>query len=135
MNFVGGCIFNEKGQVLLQRRQDKNKWGFPGGAIELGESAENAVKREIKEETGLDVIVSKLIGIYTDYYDEYPNGDKAQCITIFLELKKVSGELSYSDEETLELRYFSLNEVPDLVNKQHEEFLKDIIDNNYGILK
>ena len=135
MNFVGGCIFNEKGQVLLQRRQDKNKWGFPGGAIELGESAENVVKREIKEETGLDVIVSKLIGIYTDYYDEYPNGDKAQCITIFLELKKVSGELSYSDEETLELRYFSLNEVPDLVNKQHEEFLKDIIDNNYGILK
>jgi len=135
LNFVGGCIFNEKGQVLLQRRQDKNKWGFPGGAIELGESAENVVKREIKEETGLDVIVSKLIGIYTDYYDEYPNGDKAQCITIFLELKKVSGELSYSDEETLELRYFSLNEVPDLVNKQHEEFLKDIIDNNYGILK
>ena len=119
----------------MQRRQDKNKWGFPGGAIELGESAENVVKREIKEETGLDVIVSKLIGIYTDYYDEYPNGDKAQCITIFLELKKVSGELSYSDEETLELRYFSLNEVPDLVNKQHEEFLKDIIDNNYGILK
>ena len=135
MNFVGGCIFNEKGQVLLQRRQDKNKWGFPGGAMELGESAESVVKREIKEETGLDVTVSKLIGIYTDYYDEYPNGDKAQCITIFLELKKVSGELSYSDEETLELRYFSLNEVPDLVNKQHEEFLKDIIDNNYGILK
>lgn len=48
LNFVGGCLFNEKGQVLLQRRQDKNKWGFPGGAMELAESAEVAVKRSSK---------------------------------------------------------------------------------------
>ena len=40
--FAGGCIFNEKGEVLLQRRGDTNKWGFPGGAIELGETPEMA---------------------------------------------------------------------------------------------
>ncbi len=38
--FAGGCIFNDKGEVLLQRRGDTNKWGFPGGAIELGETPE-----------------------------------------------------------------------------------------------
>ena len=55
--YAGGCIFNEKGEVLLQKRTDCNKWGFPGGALELGETPQMAAKREVKEETGLDVKV------------------------------------------------------------------------------
>ena len=51
--FAGGYIFNEKGEVLLQRRGDTNKWGFPGGAIELGETPEMAAIREAKEDTYL----------------------------------------------------------------------------------
>lgn len=135
LNFVAGCIFNNKGEILLQRRQDKNKWGFPGGAIELGESAEIAIKREVKEETGLDVEVLNLIGIYTDYYDEYPNGDKAQCITILLKLLPTSEDLSCSDTETLELKYFPINHVPTLVNKQHEDFLNDLKNNKVSIIR
>lgn len=53
--FAGGCIFNDKGEVLLQKRADSNKWGFPGGVIELGETPQMAAIREVKEETGLDV--------------------------------------------------------------------------------
>ena len=49
LNFVGGCIRNSEGKFLLQKRSDKNKWGFPGGAMELGESASDTAKREIKE--------------------------------------------------------------------------------------
>lgn len=135
LNFVGGCIRNSQGEVLLQRRSDKNKWGFPGGAIELGESATTAVKREVKEETGLDVDVCGLIGIYTDYYDEYPNGDRAQTILIFLDLTPVGGILSNDADETLELRYFSLNQMPPLVNRQHEDALKDIKEYRYGVIR
>ena len=51
--FAGGCIFNEKREVLLQRRGDTNMWGFPGGAIELGETPEMAAIREAKEDTYL----------------------------------------------------------------------------------
>ena len=40
--FAGGCIFNDQGKVLLQRRGDSHKWGFPGGAIEPGEAPEIA---------------------------------------------------------------------------------------------
>ena len=80
--FAGGCIFNEKREVLLQKRGDSNKWGFPGGAIELGETPQMAAIRETKEETGLEVEVGRLIGIYTDCNMEYPNGDKAQSICI-----------------------------------------------------
>lgn len=61
------------------------------------EVAEIAIKRKIKEETRLDVEVLNMIGIYTDYYDEYSNGNKAQCITIFFKLVPTSEELSCLD--------------------------------------
>ena len=121
--FAGGCIFNEKGEVLLQKRADSSKWGFPGGAIELGETPQMAAAREVKEETGLDVEVGKLIGIYTDLDMAYPNGDKAQSIMIAFELKVIGGELSCDKEETIELKYFPVDHTPPLFCKQHEELL------------
>lgn len=124
--FAGGCIFNEKGEVLLQRRYDSNKWGFPGGAIELGETPQMAAIREVKEETGLDVEVNNLIGIYTDCSMEYPNGDKAQSILIAYYLNVLGGKMFCDQEETLELKYFSLDNMPELFCKQHEDILCDI---------
>lgn len=135
LNFVGGCIKNEKGEILLQKRKDKQVWGFPGGALEIGESVEIAAKREIKEETGLDVIPKKIIGIHSNYYDEYPNGDKVQPLSIFLELDCVGGELCCDNDETLDLKYFNIDCIPKLVNKQHEDFLEDIRNNNSGVLR
>lgn len=126
LTFAGGCIFNESGEVLLQKRADFNKWGFPGGAIELGETPQMAAIREIKEETGLDVEIIKLIGVYTDFDVQYPNGDEVQSICIAYELKVTGGELLAEDNETLELKYFALDNLPPLFCSQHEELAKDI---------
>ena len=127
--FAGGCIFNERGEVLLQRRGDENKWGFPGGAIELGETPVMAAVREVKEETGLDVKVGRLIGVYTDCDMKYASGDEAHSIVIGYELKAIDGNLFCDGEETLELRYFSQANKPELFCKQHEEFWDDIFGN------
>ncbi len=124
--FAGGCIFNDKGEVLLQRRGDTNKWGFPGGAIELGETPEMTAIREAKEETGLDVEVGKIIGVYTDCDMKYASGDEAHSIMIGYELKVVGGELYCDGGETLELKYFAPDDMPELFCKQHEEFWRDI---------
>lgn len=66
--------------LRIQRRGDSHKWGFPGGAVEPGEAPEMTAVREAKEETGLDVSIGKLIGVYTDPDIIYPNGDQAQSI-------------------------------------------------------
>ena len=124
--FAGGCVFNDVGEVLLQRRGDSNKWGFPGGAIEIGETPEMAVVREFKEETGLNVEAGSLIGIYTDCDMKYASGDEAHSICIVYELKVMGGELFCDKVETLELRYFDLNDLPELFCKQHEELARDI---------
>jgi len=131
--FAGGCLMNDHGQVLLQKRGDSGLWGFPGGAIELGESPEAAAIREAREETGLEVAVGSLIGIYTDCQMSYPNGDQAHSICIAYELKHTGGTLGSDDPETAALRWFSLEEEPALFCRQHQAMWEDLRAGNRGV--
>ena len=123
---ASGCIFNENGEVLLQRRGDCDQWGFPGGTVELGETPQMAAIREVREETGLDVLVGDLIGIYTDFDVKCPNGDQFQSILIAYELTATGGKLFCDQEETKELAYFNINDAPELFCKQHNDILSDV---------
>ena len=102
-------------------------WGFPGGALELGETPEMAAIREVKEETGLDVEIVELIGIYSDLDAVCPNGDRYQSICVAYMLSVIGGELYCDHDESLDLQYFSLHNTPALFCKQHEAMLSDLI--------
>ena len=102
-------------------------WGFLGGAVEFGESVAEAAIREVKEESGLDVEITSLYGVYSKYYAEYANGDKAQPVVHLFKAKVIGGQLIDGNEETLELKYFDLSEAPQMFCKQHQDALEDII--------
>ena len=117
LNFAGCIIFDEQNRLLLQKRSDCGQWGFLGGMVEFGESVEETAVREVKEESGLDVETTSLFGVYSKYFAEYANGDKAQPIVHMFKAKIIGGEPIEKNEETAELKYFHLNEVPPLFCK------------------
>ena len=82
--------------------------------------------REAREETGLDVSIGRLIGVYTDPDIIYPNGDQAQSIVIAYELQVVCGEFYCDQDETLELKYFSKEEKPQLFTGSHDALWNDV---------
>ncbi len=125
LNCVGAAIFNDNHQVLLQKRSE-GAWGFPGGIMDLDESFEEAIIREVGEETGLSISVNRLIGIYSKYSDSYANGDVIQPIVAFFECKITGGKMECDNDETLDLQFFDLNDAPELFNKQHRDMLNDL---------
>ena len=118
-------LFNEKDEVLMQFRTDYNMWGFPGGAMELGESFEETASRELKEETNLDIddLVSIKVLSGKDTYREYPNGDKLYDITNVFLIKKYHGELKVNDDESKRFKWFSINNLPENMTEQTKNYV------------
>lgn len=112
---VSAVVTDSEGNILLHRRSDNLLWSLPGGAMELGESALQAVIREVKEETGFDVQVLKCIGIYSDpgHVIAFSDGEVRQQFSICFECRIVGGRLSVSPE-SVEVRFFTREELKKL---------------------
>lgn len=103
-------------RILLVRRRDDGTWGLVGGWMSPGESALETAKRECLEETGFEVDITGLLGVYTDPQNmawTYPNGDQAEFVTIVFEARAIKQTQS-TDGEALELRFFAPEELPEI---------------------
>ena len=100
--------------------------------MDIGESLEQAVKREVLEETGLDVTVGRLTGVYSDpeYYSimSYPDGTLVQYVTVVFECRQRGGELHMSEEST-DIGYFDVEALPDNVLLAHGVRIRDAMEN------
>lgn len=112
---AAAIIVNEQGQILLQSRADRDKWGLPGGCQELGERFQDTIIREVKEETNLDINEEdlELIDIVSgaSRRNNYPNGDVVINNTALYCIRNYSGELKL-DTESKEMKFFDLDNLP-----------------------
>ncbi|BAQ66215.1 NUDIX domain-containing protein [Geminocystis sp. NIES-3709] len=104
------------GNIVLVYRRDTQQWSLPGGMVDWGEDIPNTLKRELKEETGLDLVkIARLIGVYSS-----PDRDpRLHSISILIEIE-AKGELIVEDTwEILEAKAFSKDSLP-LGNLAHD---------------
>ena len=107
------ALIELEGAVLLERRVDSGRWGLVGGAVEMNDSLEAALRREVMEETGLTVSRFSLFGTFSDPSRriQYPQGDVVRIVTLAYVVEVEDfGALSLSDEST-ELRFFPRGEL------------------------
>ncbi len=102
----------DEGKVLLTKREDFEIWCLPGGGVEDGESLAEAAIREAKEETGLDVELTRLVGVYS---------------------RPVGGELRTQPHETLEVAYFAFDGLPEELLFGHKKRIQDAIEGISGV--
>jgi ADP-ribose pyrophosphatase YjhB (NUDIX family) len=130
-----GCsasILDDHGRILLTRRTDNGQWCLPGGRMESGESAAEACEREVLEETGLNVRVKRLVGVYShpDQLVVYPDGKKAHIVALHFEAEVTGGEAGLSDETT-DFGYFTLREIEGMeLLGRHKERILDTLENH-----
>lgn len=125
---VIGCIFSEdRKKVLLIKRRDVPVWTLPGGGIEENESLEEAITREILEETGYKTKILKKVG-------EYLPINRLSRYTHLYESKILSGGSKISDE-TKDIFFFDINNLPKLIPPPYLEWIQDSLKNEKKIVK
>ncbi|MDJ0897254.1 MAG: NUDIX hydrolase [Xenococcus sp. MO_188.B8] len=108
---TGTCIIPifADGRIVLARRHDTGRWALPGGMVEWGEEIATTVRRELREETGLELVrISRLVGVYS-----HPDRDpRVHSICVVVEAE-VQGEIQIQDEQEIsEVEAFNPNDLP-----------------------
>ncbi len=118
-----GAILEDNKILLIKRKNEpfKGKWALPGGFIEYGERVEDAVVREVFEETGIITAIKDLVGIYSD-----PNRDpRGHIITVVYQLNMKGGVLK-AEDDAADAKFFKINDLPELAY-DHNIIIEDVL--------
>lgn len=132
---VAAVVLDGAGRVLLARRVDNGLWGLPSGHVEPGETVAAAATREVREETGLDVRVAQLIGVYSDPASQvfvYPSGRVSHFVTSCFLCKLVGGDVRCDGVEALEAAFFAPYALPPDLLPMHPQWLADALAGQAG---
>jgi 8-oxo-dGTP diphosphatase len=118
---VSGVVRDDHGRVLLIRRADDGQWEIPGGIVRLDEELHQALLREVKEETGLDVRPGRLTGVYKNMH--------LAIVALVFECTPIGGQLQTSEEST-EVGWVEAERLTDLVGDRIRVRIEDALGNN-----
>jgi 8-oxo-dGTP pyrophosphatase MutT (NUDIX family) len=113
---VAAVIHDRERKLLLQEKASGEGWSLPAGAVEPGETPDDAVVREVMEETGLMVRPAEILGVFggRTFRYTYPNGDHVEYVVTLFRCQVQEHRGAWSDSETRSLRYFARDEMPSL---------------------
>lgn len=127
---VSVAVIDEAGRILLQQREDFEVWGLPGGEIEPGETATQAAVRETYEETGLNIRLTRLVGLYA-----MPRWAKnANDHIVVFAAAPMGGDLLKQTPETIDAGFFTLNSLPIALMPWHRQRIQDALDGKTGVV-
>lgn len=115
---VFGIVLDKQKRVLLAKRRDLPIWNLPGGGVLSGENPIQALKREVKEETGAEANIKNLIGIY------FKKGKDEVILCYLVKIKPFSFKPT---DEAVEIKYFSFNQLPENFPPSHRERIEDAL--------
>ena len=121
-------LFNENDEVLLEERADDGYFDFPGGGIDLKESAEEAAIRELKEETGLIATELEFFKLYSGEitYYKYFNGDEIYGVDAVYICRKYQGKIIPQQEEVKGFKFYRLDNIPDKMSPRNKQIIIDL---------
>lgn len=122
-------LINQNEELLMMKRTDNHFWGVPGGSLELGESLEACVRREILEEVGINIEHLQLFGVYSgeELHYTYPNKDEVYNVSVAY-LSRIENDVIKLDlNEHSAYRFIKLDEIPEDVSPPIRPILNDLI--------
>jgi mutator protein MutT len=113
---VDAIIRNERGEILLMQRSDGGTWDLPGGAVEPGETPSEALRREVQEETGLDVRILGVAGVFggAAFRHTYPDGQRVEAFGVSFDCEITGGQLRNRDGEAIAFKFVAEENLPSL---------------------
>lgn len=137
--FVGSVVVvvDEQGRLLLQQRKfPESAWGIPGGLMELGESTEDVARRELFEETRLQVDELTLINVYSgpEHFVRAANGDEFYVVTTAYYAENAIGDLVVDQAESIAFSYCHPHELPENMVGSHKVILEEFLSKHYPLL-
>jgi ADP-ribose pyrophosphatase YjhB (NUDIX family) len=135
LNATAVVIVNQDNQVLLQKRSDNLLWGLPGGLLEIDESITEGAIREVKEETNLDIEIERFIGVFINPMMVWRLEDKAKVFAYGFLGRVIGGDLKINDDESLELKYFDYNNLPEIHSLDNKEIIKAYYENRFNLIE
>ncbi len=124
---VNVAVIHE-GKILLTQREDFETWILPGGGVEEGESLAQAAIRETKEETGLNIELTRLVGIYSRL------SNMPATHAVLFTARPIGGEIKCQEGETIAVEWFAFDEIPGPLSLGHKRRIEDVVAGASGVV-
>ena len=129
---TGASIIVEdaQGRILMQQRQDDGTWSYPGGRVEIGETTEQAARREVLEESGLRVGDMQLFGVFSGepLHHIYPDGNEVWGVDIVYISRDYTNTLLPRDGEAAALGFYPIDQLPQPISPMNAVQIQAYID-------